>query len=111
MKKNYVHILFIIFFLLLSGLSYGQISSSTETSSSTIEGLAVHPNPVNNGLVYISTLKNLVKHIEIYDVLGKKTQTSSILGTELNISILKPGIYILKITENSITATRKLVVR
>ncbi|OUR94660.1 hypothetical protein A9Q87_03230 [Flavobacteriales bacterium 34_180_T64] len=110
MKKNYLNTLLIFTFLMVSLLSFGQANPSN-TSNSNIEGLLVHPNPVNNGLVYISTLKNLVKHIEIYDVLGKEIHTSSLLGIELNISILKPGIYILRITENSITATRKLVVR
>ena len=111
MKKNYLHIAFFISFLLLSSHSYGQLSNSTNTSSTTIEGLLVHPNPVSDGKLYITTSNNLVKDIEIYNVLGKKIHASSILNNVLDISKLTPGIYIIKITENNIKATRKLVVR
>ena len=111
MKKNYLHIVLFFSIILLSSLSFGQINESTETYSNSIEGLSVHPNPVSNGKLYITTLNNLVKDIEIFNVLGKKIYTSSILNNVLDISKLTPGIYIIKITENNIKATRKLVVR
>ena len=59
----------------------------------------------------ITTKNNLTKDIEIFDVLGKKVFTASLFDKELNISKLTPGVYILKIKENNITATRKLVIR
>jgi len=109
--KNYFYILvFTIFFMVpLSGFS--QVAESYKSDDTTIAGLSIYPNPVSNGKIYITTTKNLTKDIEIFDVLGKKIHSSSLFGNELNVSKLTPGIYILKIKENNISATRKLVVR
>ena len=79
--------------------------------TSDIENLSIYPNPVSQGKVYINTVNNSQKKIEIYNVLGKVILTVSISQNELNISKLKAGIYIIKITENNITATRKLIVK
>ena len=54
---------------------------------------------------------NTSKHIEFYDVLGKRIFSTKIRTKELNISNLTKGVYILKITENDISETRKLVIR
>lgn len=109
--KNYISILCLVAFLSISNLGYAQISQSSTSDTETIEDLAIYPNPVSNGKIYITSKKNLSKDIEIFDVLGKKIYSTSIFGKELNISKLSPGIYILKIKENNSTATRKLVVR
>ncbi|RKE98501.1 putative secreted protein (Por secretion system target) [Ichthyenterobacterium magnum] len=96
------------------GFSQTKDSSFTiasSTNSSNIEGLSIFPNPVTNGKLYITTKNNLTKDIEIFDVLGKKVFTASLFDKELNISKLTSGVYILKIKENNITATRKLVIR
>jgi hypothetical protein len=110
MKKQYV---FIITFalLLLSSNGFSQSKTVLENSSSDIESLNIYPNPVSQGKIYISTLNNAQKKIEIYNVLGKIILTASIFQNELNISKLKAGVYIIKITENNITATRKLIVK
>ena len=110
MKKLYV---FIITFamLLLSSNGFSQSKTVLEKSSSDIENLSIYPNPVSQGKVYISSFNNAPKKIEIYNVLGKYILTVSIFQNELNISKLKAGVYIIKITENNITATRKLIVK
>ena len=76
-----------------------------------MENLSVYPNPVSNGKLYVVTKNNFTKQVEIYNVLGKKILTETLIGKELNISKIKSGIYIIKITENNITATRKLIVK
>ena len=73
-----------------------------------IEGLKMYPNPAND-IITISTPNNQVENVTIFNVLGKQ-----VLSTERaqNISVadLTSGVYIVKITENGITATRKLIV-
>ena len=83
------------------------------SSQQNIEGLSIYPNPVNsqNPIIYIVSKHSLIKTIEIFDVLGKQVFATVLTGKELNISNLKKGIYILKITENNISASRKLVVK
>ncbi len=109
--KNYLFIFLVCCFLNLPNLGNAQSVDHTTTISSTIEGLSIFPNPVKNDKIFITTKHNLPKTIEIYDVLGKRIFAASILSESLNISRLSPGIYILKIKENKLSATRKLVVR
>ncbi|WP_369692171.1 T9SS type A sorting domain-containing protein [Formosa haliotis] len=76
-----------------------------------IEDLSIYPNPVSNGKLYIVTKSNLTKEIEIFNVLGKSIFQTTLFGKELNISKLNAGIYIIKIKENNISTTRKLIIR
>ena len=70
----------------------------------------VYPNPVTNGVLYINTTANLEKNVAIFDVLGKQVLNTT--ATEsVNVSNLKGGVYIVKITEEGKTATRKLVIK
>ena len=113
MIKKYFSVLFLFGLLFIVNNSYSQISSKNYITENPqqIENLAIYPNPVSNGKIYISTALNLIKEINIYDVLGKKILSQTLLGKELNISKLNPGVYILKIKENEISATIKLLVR
>lgn len=73
-----------------------------------IEGLKIYPNPATNNIT-IKTPSNQIKNVAIYNVLGKEVLNTTITEN-VSISSLNSGIYIVKITENGITATRKLVV-
>ncbi|PKW28609.1 lamin tail domain-containing protein [Flavobacterium lindanitolerans] len=75
-----------------------------------IAGLKVYPNPVTNGKLFITSNANVEKTVAIYDVLGKQVVNTT--ATEsVNVSNLKGGVYIVKITEEGKTATRKLVIK
>ncbi|WP_253255996.1 T9SS type A sorting domain-containing protein [Formosa algae] len=88
-----------------------QAQSVDADMTQNIEELSIYPNPVSNGKLYIVTKENLTKDIEIFNVLGKRILQTTLFGKEINISKLNPGIYIIKIKENNISTTRKLVVR
>ncbi|CAH8284751.1 putative secreted protein (Por secretion system target) [Mariniflexile fucanivorans] len=113
MKKHYFLILFFVlaFFTAFSGFS--QNNANTSSIQQNIEDLSIYPNPVSNGktFIYITSKLNLTKKIEFYDVLGKRIFSSVLTGKELNISNLSKGVYVLKITENNISETRKLVIK
>ena len=76
-----------------------------------IENLSIFPNPASQGKVYITSKNNLPKFIKIFNVLGKSILSVSINRKELDISNLKAGIYIIKVTEGEKTTTRKLIIR
>ena len=113
MNKKYFLTLLFISFLFIAPSSYGQQSARTPNSSISqdIDGLTIYPNPVTNNKVFIISSLNEIKQIDIYDVLGKKVMSEMLIGKELNVSELSAGVYILKIRENKLSATRKLVVR
>lgn len=110
MKKDYLLIItFVLFVFGFSGFS--QTNDLINKENSELETLSIYPNPVSQGKIYITSNNNAPKKIEIFNVLGKNIQTITISQKELNISKLKAGVYIIKITENNITVTRKLIVK
>ena len=85
-------------------------SSSLSVAQNQIEGLKIYPNPVTNGTFYINTNADSTKEVVVYDVLGKQVIKTS-TANAVNVSNLKGGVYIVKITEDGNTATRKLVIK
>jgi hypothetical protein len=86
------------------------LGGTLSVNQNQIEGLKVYPNPVSNGTFYIDTNANSTKEVIVYDVLGKQVVKTSTTNA-VNVSNLKGGVYIVKITEEGKTATRKLVIR
>tara|TARA_R110002051_G_scaffold325520_1_gene428468 strand:+ start:3061 stop:3369 length:309 start_codon:yes stop_codon:yes gene_type:complete len=102
MKQIYFIILFCF-----ATLGYSQEKTNIEE----IEGFKLYPNPVTNGKVYINTTLNAPKKVFIFDVLGTKVMETTILGTELNVSEIDAGIYVLRVFEKDKIATRKLIIK
>ena len=113
MKKNYFLFLFIAFTLLTVQSNYAQNTDIRSIGEQKIEDLSIYPNPINSlkTYIYITSKLNSNKHVEFYNVLGKQIFTTRLTGKELNISNLDKGVYILKITENNVSETRKLVIK
>ena len=113
MIKNYVFILFftLSFFTILEG--FAQDINGKDSVSQKIEALSIYPNPVSNNrqFINITTRLNSIKQIEFFNVIGKKIYATVLNGRELNISRLSTGVYFIKITENNISETRKLVIK
>lgn len=76
-----------------------------------ISEFKLYPNPAYNDVVFITTKFNARKEIVVYDVFGEVVLTNRMLNTRLNISRLVPGVYVLQVSENNKSITRKLVVK
>lgn len=87
------------------------VSELLNVRHNQIAGLQIYPNPVSNGILYVSTENNSDKNIQIFDILGKQVFNTLTSSESVNISNLNSGIYIIRITEEGKTATRKLVVQ
>ncbi|MDD7884541.1 T9SS type A sorting domain-containing protein [Flavivirga sp. 57AJ16] len=113
MKKNYLFILFLTLAFAVTQQGFTQSNANRDPIKQNIEGLSIYPNPVNSGktFIYLTSKRNLTKKIEFFNVLGKQVYATILTGKELNISNLSKGVYILKITENGISETRKLVIK
>jgi hypothetical protein len=101
--------LYLLIFLFTIGTSFGQQQQATDKAD--IEGFKIYPNPVTSGTVYIVTAANKPKKVRIYDVLGTPVLETTIMGTELNLTGIKAGVYLIQVYENGKVATRKLVVK
>ncbi|AUS05653.1 T9SS type A sorting domain-containing protein [Pseudotamlana carrageenivorans] len=112
MKKGYFFFFTCIICLFFVQNTNAQKASTPIHHQQSIEGLSFYPNPVKSetGYITISSKLNSIKKIDIYNVLGKQLLTLKLKSKELNISNLKKGVYILKITENNVSETRKLIV-
>lgn len=93
------------------GTTWQSVTTGTlSVKQNQIEGLKVYPNPVTNGTFYINTNADATKEVVVYDVLGKQVVKTTTTNA-VNVSNLKGGVYIVKITEEGKTATRKLVIK
>lgn len=107
MKKCYFGVL-----LLLTMSAYGQDSANDDMAQSNQESsLKIYPNPAINDIVYITTTDNADKQVVIYDVFGEVVLMDRIKSKSLDISRLVAGVYLLRITKNKKTMTRKLIVK
>ena len=70
---------------------------------------SVYPNPANS-YVNISSQEIGDKNIAIYNVLGKQVINTT-TSERVDISTLTSGVYIVKISQNGVSSTKKLVVR
>ncbi|GGD21837.1 T9SS type A sorting domain-containing protein [Hyunsoonleella pacifica] len=112
------NIYFLLFFIGFLGLSiengFAQGNPPPLETKLNIEELFVYPNPVsdNASTIYITSKNKFAfKEVTIYNVLGKQIKATVTTRKELDISSLNSGVYILKITEESISETRKLVIK
>ncbi|TPN87520.1 T9SS type A sorting domain-containing protein [Aquimarina algicola] len=82
-----------------------------EAKSVKIEGLRLFPNPAPAGSVlYVTSDLELTKTVTIYTVLGEKVLFKVLIGKELDISHLNPGVYVINVTEGDTKATLKLII-
>jgi hypothetical protein len=72
---------------------------------------SIYPNPATNGFVNITSKFAGAKKVTVYDVLGKELINTTLTGDRLNISALNSGVYILNITQQNASVTKKLVVK
>jgi Secretion system C-terminal sorting domain len=87
------------------------VQSNLSIAQNQISGLNVYPNPVTNGKLSITSDSNESKAVVIYDILGKQVLSTVVTNQVVNVSDLTSGVYVIKITEEGKTATRKLVIR
>lgn len=86
------------------------VAGTLSSSSFDKLNLNLYPNPVRNGLVTIKTNNNQPLQVVVFDVLGKQVISRTVSNNTLNVSSLKAGIYLVQVTENNTTSTKKLIV-
>ena len=69
----------------------------------------MYPNPAKNNL-YIETALNSDINVSIVNMLGKEVVNAKVTNNTVNVSNLTSGIYIVKITEEGKTSTKKLII-
>ncbi|MBT4413904.1 MAG: T9SS type A sorting domain-containing protein [Polaribacter sp.] len=88
-------------------------SGTASVKNNAIAGFATYPNPITNNTFTITSNSSSKKEFAIFNVLGKKVLSSNFSGVKSNVDVsaISAGVYILKVTEAGKTATKKLVIR
>jgi len=69
----------------------------------------VYPNPVTNGFVQLHKLTRTVKYA-IYNATGKLVQSGNTSQTNINVSQLPKGLYIIRFYEGNRMSSKKLII-
>jgi hypothetical protein len=74
--------------------------------------LIIYPNPASEKLTLSLTKIKPESKVEIFDVTGKLIYLSSIQErkTEINTKNFVSGIYFLKVTQDDLSITRKIII-
>ena len=92
----------------LNGVSTQPLAVNGNVSASDF---SVYPNPATN-VVTVSNDKSSISNITITDLNGrvvKQNATNNVSKVELNISDLSSGVYLMNVTSDKGTATKKIV--
>src|SRR5690606_2115403 len=108
MKKQYLFILTVAIGLFFTLNGFSQTNDLVLKSTLEIEELAIFPNPVSQGKVYISSKNNATKQIEIYNVLSMNIYINKLFKEEVNVVKHIANVYIIKKTKNHVSSIRKL---
>jgi len=105
--KNTADIYFDYNFPIATNVTQTTISNTlkVEDVSKSNQKIVFSPNPAREKI----TFSEDVKSVSVYDLSGKLIQSSIINGTELNVSNLQKGNYILRISTKNGSFTEKLV--
>ena len=87
---------------------FGETLSTIEKETTEF---SVYPNPVTNGTVNITANNNEAISVSVFDVLGKQVLAQNVTNKTLNVSSLNAGMYILKLSQNGNSTTKKLVIK
>lgn len=87
----------------------GMHSTTLSTSNFDWTSLSVYPNPTSLNYVFVRNNEDV--KVEVYTVLGKKIIQKTIepSNSQLDISTLSKGVYLLKISNNGNSTTRKII--
>jgi hypothetical protein len=89
--------------------SLSELTLSVENNQ--IEGFSFSPNPTSLGYVNISSKSQTAMKVGVYDILGKQVINTAVVNKRLDVSTLTSGIYIIKISQDNATTTKKLVIK
>ena len=94
----------------LMNLVIGQ-NQALSTNSIDMEEINIFPNPLEKGqLLNINSMNQKSKTIQIFDISGRMVLNKNINGSQLDVSLLESGTYVVKIEIENKISTKKLII-
>ena len=101
----------LLLLLFLMGTCAIFAQQNSETSERVEARFRLHPNPANEGFVFVESEYEGPKHIRIYDLFGKVVLEGRLDSNKLFLNALVPGVYMVQVRQQDRIATKKLVIR
>ena len=103
---------FILFDELRIGTTWAEVTPNTLSDDEfTTTSFKVYPNPTSLGYVNIVSANSSAISVAVFDVLGKQVMNETLNDNRLNVSTLNSGVYIMKVTQNNASVTKKLIIK
>jgi len=86
-------------------------ATTLSIEDATANPFSIFPNPSKNGTINIVSQVSGSKNVIIYNILGKEVINTTLTENQLNIASLSSGVYIVRVSQEGVSSTQKLVVR
>ena len=94
------------------GTTWDNVTPETlSLSDSMLLEVILHPNPTNSGFVTIKSNQMGAVQAQVFDLLGKEVINTTVNNERMDVSNLNAGVYVVKLTQNKNTTTKKLIVQ
>lgn len=102
----------ILFDELRLGTTWDNVTpESLSLSDSILLEMTLHPNPTATGFVTIKSNQMGAVQAQVFDLLGKEVINTAVNNERLDVSNLNAGVYVVKLTQNKNTSTKKLIIQ
>jgi len=86
-----------------------ELKETLGVGDNELSEFSIYPNPSSGETITIETSLLGNKQVSVFDVLGKEVINTQISNNELNVSVLEEGIYMVRVTQNGVSAIKKLI--
>ena len=103
---------FILFDELRIGTSFADVTPTTLSNADfSYDLFKLYPNPSNGDFVNITSSRAGAIQANVFDILGKEVISTVVNNERLDVSNLNAGVYVVKLTQNKNTITKKLIIQ
>lgn len=88
-----------------------EYNSETSINNLNKKLFNIYPNPAHDVVNIVSDEFDMAYEAVVYNQLGKQVLKTTVTNNVLNVSSLKPGIYILELTKDKVLTREKLIIR
>jgi hypothetical protein len=90
----------------------GTYSNTTASvNNNQVINFSIFPNPTNTGFVTIKSNQMGAVQAQVFDLLGKEVINTVVNNERLDVGNLNAGVYVVKLTQNKNTTTKKLIIQ
>ncbi|QXP60324.1 T9SS type A sorting domain-containing protein [Olleya sp. HaHaR_3_96] len=97
--------------VIIDDVTWSASGQTLSTNKFETTAFSIFPNPTTQNFVTIKTTKNQPTTVIVFDMLGKQVLKTVLKTNRLDISELNAGVYIIQLTQNETTTTKKLVIQ